>query len=142
MSNKIVEVGVAVFAFNDADEFLMLKRRGSLGAGTWGLIGGKPNFGESMFEAAHREGREEADIDLEIEHAWKAGWSECFYPQEDKHFVSIFVVSRVRFSPRTAKIMEPDKCSELCWVPRNALPDPLFSPLAKYLSENDVPRPR
>lgn len=63
-SQKKLKVGVAVVIFDADHNILLGKRTNVLGDGTWGLPGGHQKLGESLFECAKREVKEEVAIDL------------------------------------------------------------------------------
>ncbi|KKQ79681.1 MAG: Nudix hydrolase 1, partial [Parcubacteria group bacterium GW2011_GWC2_38_7] len=63
MDNKVVKVGLGVIIIRD-NKVLLGLRQGSHGAGEWAYPGGKVEFGETIFEAAIRETKEEAGIDI------------------------------------------------------------------------------
>lgn len=60
------KISVLVFIRNEAGELLMIERRKSPNLGCWSPIGGKLEMsqGESPFECAIREVKEEADFDI------------------------------------------------------------------------------
>ncbi|MGQ4834002.1 MAG: NUDIX hydrolase [Candidatus Asgardarchaeia archaeon] len=49
----------------DIGKYLLIKRRNPPYKGYWGLVGGKWEFGESVFEAGRREALEETGLSLE-----------------------------------------------------------------------------
>ena len=58
-----VKVGVGVIVVDDSGEILLEKRRDN---GMWGLPGGGIEPGESVYETALREVKEETGLDIEI----------------------------------------------------------------------------
>ncbi|KAB8212828.1 NUDIX hydrolase domain-like protein [Aspergillus novoparasiticus] len=61
----VIRTGVNVFVFNDKGQFVLGHRKGSHGAGTWGLPGGHIDFFEQSFEhCARREIKEETDFQI------------------------------------------------------------------------------
>lgn len=63
MDSKNVRVGIAVFVFKEGT-FLMQRRTGSHGAGSWSVPGGHLEFGESFEDTARREVKEETGVDI------------------------------------------------------------------------------
>jgi len=63
--NQRPQVGLGVYILNDKNELLLLRRKGTHGAGTWCAPGGHLEFGESFEECAKREAKEEADLDVD-----------------------------------------------------------------------------
>lgn len=143
-SERQARVGVAVFVFNiEDDSILLMKRRGSHGAGTWGLPGGHIEFGESVVAAAVRELQEEIGLDFNPDSFCRLGWSEAFFLEEGKHYITTLLSTWLTL-PRLVFIREPNKCSGLCWASRQheLFTRPyasLFEPLAGYLRHNGLP---
>ena len=131
MSEKNVRVGIAVFIFKDG-KFLMHKRQGSHGEGSWAVLGGHLEFGESFEETAKREVKEEAG--LEIKNVRFGAVTNDYFPEENKHYVTIWVLSD--WSSGQECITEPDKCAAQAWYTFDTLPQPLFLPWAQ-LSKSD-----
>jgi 8-oxo-dGTP diphosphatase len=97
------------------------------GEGTWTMPGGKMHFGESFFEVAAREVKEETSIEInKIELV-----SIANDLKEDAHFITLGFLCK-DFSGE-AKIMEPDEITEWQWFPLNNLPKPIFFPSQKIL---------
>jgi 8-oxo-dGTP diphosphatase len=61
---KVVRVGVGVFINKDG-QFLIGRRIGSHGAGTWALPGGHMEYGETFSQTAKREIREETGLEID-----------------------------------------------------------------------------
>lgn len=131
-----VRVGVACFVFNEAGDFLVMKRKGSHGAGTWGLPGGHIEFGEKVTECASREVREETGIYLPASYYSYTSISEAVFADEQKHYITVICFCDCLVDAADVRIVEPEKCSEIRWVKRSTLPSPLFPPLAEYLRSN------
>ena len=62
MVYSFFEVRVACYIFNKENKLLMLKNK----EGTWGILGGHVEQGESAESTVHREVMEEANIKVEI----------------------------------------------------------------------------
>ncbi|KAL6239867.1 hypothetical protein BDW75DRAFT_68500 [Aspergillus navahoensis] len=119
---KTVRVGVAVFALNHKNEFILGKRIGSHGAGTWGLPGGHLEFGESWEECAARELEEETGIHVDENSIQYLTGTNDVFEKDGKHYVTIFVGVRVK-GGQEPKIKEKLKCAEWRWVSWEELAD-------------------
>lgn len=117
-------VGVGVFVVQQG-RLLLGKRRGSHGAGTWGLPGGHLEHGESIEECARREVLEETG--LEVTDVRLGPYTSDVFP-EGKHYVTLFAVARPVGGVLT--VCEPHKCERWDWFVWEGLPDPLFLPIA------------
>ena len=62
--SPVAGVGAVVFK---EDRILLVKRGKEPGKGMWSIPGGGIELGETIYEAARREVREECSIDIEIE---------------------------------------------------------------------------
>ncbi|MFH1246845.1 MAG: NUDIX domain-containing protein [Candidatus Micrarchaeota archaeon] len=129
------EVGIGVFVHNASGEVLIHKRKNIIGNGTWALPGGKLEFNETIEQCAKREAKEECDV--EIKNVKVLGITEDFFTVENRHFITIFVDSEL--ASGEAKIMEPEKASELSWVSLDNLPSPLFLPLKNFAEGKRYP---
>jgi len=120
MSDKQARVGIGVIVIKDG-MFLIQKRKGSHGTGTWSIPGGHLEFGESFAETAEREVLEETGV--KIKNIRFGAVTNDVLVSDDKHYVSIWLVSD--YDSGEARIMEPDKCDDLKWVTFGSLPEPL-----------------
>lgn len=125
-------VGVGVFIIKDG-KFLMAKRKGAHGSGTWIVPGGWMEFGESFEQTAEREVAEEVDLRIKnIE--FGAVTNNVF--KEGVHSVTIWLTSQ--YAGGKEKILEPEKITELKWVDFNSLPRPLFMPWKDLLKSEFI----
>jgi len=85
-----VRVGVAVFIRKDG-MFLMLRRLGSHGAGSWSVPGGNLEFGESLAACARREVSEETN--LQIKNIRFLAQTNDQFKDEGKHYLTIWMTS-------------------------------------------------
>lgn len=126
-------VGVGVFIFK-GKKFLMLKRQGAHGRGTWSVPGGWMEYGESFEETAEREVMEE--VGLKIKGVRFGAVSNNVFPEDRIHSITIWVLSN--YSGGKPKIMVPDKISGLKWCDFNSLPKPLFAPWDELLNSEFI----
>lgn len=110
-------------------KFLMAKRRGAHGEGTWSVPGGHQEFGESFLETAKRETLEETGIT--IKNVRFGAVTNDYFDSEGKHYVTVWVIAD--YENGEASIMEPEKCSEQSWIDFDTLPSPLFLPWQQLL---------
>jgi 8-oxo-dGTP diphosphatase len=121
MTDKLPRVGVGVFVLRDG-KFIMLHRRGAHGDGTWGLVGGHLEFGESWAECAIRETREE--IGCEITNIRFFAVTNDIFTKENKHYVTIFLLADL--TSGEPSILEPEKCQELNWFTYDTMLENIF----------------
>lgn len=126
-----VRVGVAAVVSDDG-RWLVLRRRGAHGAGTWGLPGGHQEFGESPEATAVREVAEETG--LTVVPGARLGFTDDPMPDIGRHYVTLFVACHTVSG--VARLAEPDKASELAWLTPDELRDrgDLFAPLYRFLT--------
>jgi len=127
-------VVVVVFVIKDG-KILLGKRKGSIGAGSWGPTGGKLEFGEKLSECADRETFEEAGIKIKN---LRLGTVVNDYSKKDNwHYSSICYVAD--YASGNVTIKEPDRCSEWRWVDWNKMPKPLMGPMKKIVQQKFNP---
>lgn len=135
-TQKAPQVGLSVLIFNPQGEVLLGKRKNAHGEGTWAPPGGKLHFGETLEEGILREADEEVGIDLSSNRLTLLTVTNDFFPDENKHFVSIcFKTVLSKFTD--PNLLEPEKCSEWGWFSLQNLPKPLFSPVRDILENFD-----
>ncbi|KAJ5230128.1 hypothetical protein N7489_010836 [Penicillium chrysogenum] len=84
-----LQLGVSVFVRNNIGTFILGKRRGSIGAETWGLPGGHFEFGEAFEACAAREVVEETG--LVVHHLRFLAVANSGMHKEGKHYAVVFV---------------------------------------------------
>ncbi len=123
------KVGVGLFIVR-GDEVLMGKRTSKHGTGEFAGPGGHVDPGENPHEAVLREKSEEAGDDLQIGPLRMLCVSSLvrYLP---KHYIDIgFAAEWVSGEPI---VMEPEKLESWDWYPIDALPEPLFENIDKYV---------
>jgi len=122
MSN-ITKVGIGVLVVRMPELILLGKRKGSHGAGQWGLPGGTLEYGESFADTAYREMAEEIGSQVKTTRPIPISTINLteYMP---KHYVDIGMVCI--WLSGNPKVMEPDKCEEWRWFNMNALPANTF----------------
>ncbi|RKP04406.1 NUDIX hydrolase domain-like protein, partial [Thamnocephalis sphaerospora] len=129
-----VGVGVLVYRSKDSDEFLVGRRIGSHGSGTWQLPGGHLEFGETPENCAKREVLEETG--LCVDSVTTITCTNDPMPAEGKHYVTVFTRAVCIDADPVPQLMEPEKCTEWRWTTMRQLASPsetemrpLFLPL-------------
>ncbi|OHA58225.1 MAG: DNA mismatch repair protein MutT [Candidatus Vogelbacteria bacterium RIFOXYD1_FULL_44_32] len=130
---KNPRVGVGVFVFKSG-KFLMGKRLGSHGEGSWSVPGGHLEFSESFADTAKREVLEETG--LKIKNIRFGAVTNDYFKDENKHYVTVWMVSD--YESGEATILEPDKYVEQDWFDFNNLPAPLFLPWEQLLKSEFI----
>lgn len=115
---------------------LLLMRRAGTGFfdGLYSLPGGHVEEGESAFETAVREMREELGVDIDI-----AGltWLGVVHRRSDSNRIEFFM--RAGSWSGEPRICEPDKCDRLLWCRRDSLPDDTVAYVRAALTAGDGP---
>ncbi|MEV4760170.1 NUDIX domain-containing protein [Micromonospora sp. NPDC049559] len=131
-------VGVSAIVVRDGAVLLGL-RRGAHGAGTWSFPGGKVDTGEDPAVTAARELREETG--LAAVRVTPVGWTSDLFPEAGLHYVTLHFLVEAVGEP---VVREPEKAREWSWHGFDALPAPLFTPVAALLDSgwrpDGVPR--
>ncbi|CAO0795345.1 unnamed protein product [Mucor circinelloides] len=144
---KDVLVGVGCFVtYTDSKtgqiRILVGQRAGSHGAGTWQLPGGHLEMFEDFETCAKREIEEETNLILPLKDIKMLTATNNIMQDIKKHYVTIFMWCHI---PEAAivdvKVMEPHKLQgEWEWLTIDELKEkkPLFSPLQKFVDEQDL----
>lgn len=110
-------VTVHLFFFRDNQILLLRRFNTGFRDGEYSVPAGHLDGGETVMEAAAREGEEEAGVKVELS---DMTFSTVMHRIEDDERVDFFVVvNKWEGKPFNA---EPDKCDDLRWVDLNALP--------------------
>ncbi|MFH1978348.1 MAG: NUDIX hydrolase [Candidatus Aenigmatarchaeota archaeon] len=121
MEKQRPQVGVAVIVVKN-NKVLLLRRTNSHGEGTWNFPGGHLEFNESLEDCSKRETLEESDIT--IKNIKFASLTNDVFKEKKKHYITIFMISD--WKSGEAKIMEPNKATNIGWFEWDNLPQPLF----------------
>ena len=130
---KLARIGIGVFVFKKG-KFLMGKRLGSHGEGSWSIPGGHLEFGESFEDTAQREVLEETG--LAIRNIRFGAVTNDYFEKEDKHYVTIWMLSD--YASGKATILEPDKSVYQNLFDFDTLPAPLFLPWKQLLQSEFI----
>lgn len=119
MADQQVRVGVGAFVLSSPAQnshnptFLIGKRLGSHGAGTYALPGGHLEFGETPEDCAAREVLEETDLVVKNVRFLTA--TNDIMRKEGKHYITMFMVCERADERAEPSVMEVDKCEGWEW---------------------------
>lgn len=114
-----VRVGVGAFVLQSSKQdpqnptFLIGKRLGSHGAGTFALPGGHLEFGETPEQCAAREVLEETG--LEVKNVRFLTATNDILKKDKKHYITMFMVCERLSEKDEPRVTEPDKCEGWEW---------------------------
>lgn len=128
------KVGIGVILVKEG-KVLLLKRKNAHGEGTWGFPGGHLELHEEFEDCVKREVEEETGISVNNIHF--AGLTNDIFTEEDKHYVTIFMLCD--WVSGEAQIKEPENCTEISWHEWERLPKPLFLPITNLLKQGNHP---
>jgi len=128
------EIGVGVCIIKDG-KVLLGKRTNAHGDGSWSFPGGHLEMYETLENCAEREVLEETD--LKIKNTRFAGVTNDIFPEEKKHYITLFIIAD--FDSGQLRTMEPEKCSEWNWFSWGKLPQPLFLPIRNLIKQGFNP---
>jgi len=123
-ADKYPRVGIGVMIQNKKGEVLLGLRQGSHGAGEWSFPGGHLEFGETVFETAKREVKEETGLDVNKFELIAVVDELRYIKTDNKHYLNIGV--KAVYQGGEPKVMEPEKYKEWGWFSLNDLPEKLL----------------
>jgi 8-oxo-dGTP diphosphatase len=121
---KYPKVGIGVMIQNTAGQILLGLRQGSHGAGEWCFPGGHLEMGETVFETAKRETKEETGLDVTPVELISVADEMRYLESDGKHYLNVGV--KALYQGGEPQIMEPDKCLEWKWFDLENLPEKMF----------------
>lgn len=116
-------------------KYLLGKRKGSHGDGTWSFPGGHLEAGETILACALREILEETGLGVRIGSVKVEHVTEDFFVDEGLHYITLFVTVNVVGDPIN---MEPKKCDGWEWFDRDKFPSPLFLPIENLIEKGAI----
>lgn len=121
---KYPKVGIGIMIRNKKGEVLLGLRKGSHGSGEWSFPGGHLEMGETVFETAKRETKEETNLDINKFELISVADEMRYLKTDGKHYLNIGV--KGLYEDGEPIVMETDKCERWEWFSLNNLPDNLF----------------
>lgn len=121
---KYPKVGIGVMIQNKEGLILLGLRKGSHGSGEWSFPGGHLEMGETIFEAAKRETKEETNLDINKFELISVADEMKYLKSDGKHYLNIGV--KGLYEGGEPAVMETDKCEKWQWFDFNDLPINLF----------------
>lgn len=123
-SEKRPWVGIGVMIMNDEGKILLAQRKQSHGTGEYCFPGGHQRFGETIFESAKREIKEETSLDINAFEIISLADEMRYIESDGKHYVNIGV--KGKYTGGEPKNMEPEKNTDWQWFSLDNLPENLF----------------
>lgn len=128
-------IGVGVLVLREG-RVLLGQRLGVHGAEQWAPPGGHLEAFESVDGCVRRELFEETGL---VVRSWSPGpWSVNEFPERQRRYATLFAVALVLDGAPTVR--EPEKCRAWHWFTWDALPAPLFAPLASLVGSGFRPQ--
>lgn len=121
---KYPKVGIGVMIQNENQEVLLGLRKGSHGEGEWAFPGGHLEFGETIFETARREVKEETGLEVSEFSLISVADEMRYIKTDNKHYLNLGV--KAAYNGGTPKVMEPEKCEKWRWFNLDNLPEKIL----------------
>ena len=148
--NPVVRVGLGVFVLQPTTgNFVIGRRKGSHGSGTWQLPGGHLEFNESFEACAAREVLEETGLVLDEKKIRFLTTTNDPMPEDGKHYVTVFMVGEAEEGAEP-EVLEREKCEGwewvgwgemVGWVREERVDRKLFAPLVHLVNSREGVRP-
>lgn len=128
INRHLMPVAVHLFFIND-ERILMLRRHNTgYEDGKLSVVAGHVDLGESIFQAAIREAKEEAGIEIEYSNIKPIG---VMHRKSNDERIDFFVV--INKWNGIIKNCEPHKCKELIWINIDNLPNDVIGYIEKAI---------
>jgi len=121
---KYPKVGIGVMIQNEKGQVLLGLRKGSHGEGEWCFPGGHLEFGETVFDTAKRETKEETGLDVDKFELISIADEMRYIESDGKHYLNVGV--KAVYNGGEPQLMEPDKCEKWQWFDLDNLPDKIL----------------
>jgi 8-oxo-dGTP diphosphatase len=121
---KYPKVGIGVMIQNEQGQVLLGLRQGSHGAGEWSFPGGHLEFGETVFETAKRETKEETGLEVDKFELISVADEMRYIKSDDKHYLNVGV--KAIYKGGEPQLLELEKCLEWHWYDLDKLPEKMF----------------
>ena len=122
MTSQRPRIGVSIVVRDEQGRVLLGLRKGSHGAGTWGLPGGALEPGEDPILAARRELGEETGLHPKVVLRHEVPYVSTVF-EDGQHWITLIFEAEHCGEP---DVMEPEKCEQWGWFDVGSLPSPLF----------------
>lgn len=130
-----VHAGVGVLVSNPLSRMLMIRRKGAHGAGQWSVPGGWIDYGEEPEHAALRELKEE--VGLVGHHPQLVDVVSTTFAEPVDTCITLFYKVQYSYFTMFPVVQEPDKISEIQWLPRSEIDKlDLFPPFQEVLNRH------
>src|SRR4051812_7499092 len=104
-TNKIW-LGAVVMIMNSSGEILLGKRKNAFDAGTYGMPGGHIEVGETIFDAAVRELREEIGVNIQPKALTLLGVHNYLIDDWQRQYITFNFLLKKNFTIRTFEHMK------------------------------------
>ena len=119
-------VGIGILIQNQNGQVLLARRKtGALhGNGEYAFPGGHLEFGETLFEGAKREVKEETGLDVDEFKLISVNEEMRYLKTDNKHYIGLGVWAK--YKGGEPQIMEPEKSESWEWFNLDHLPEKMF----------------